>query len=280
MDFPHIYKKGVDSRALYYMWFTAMHTRIDVMLAGSLDEEAFGSVGKEICEAVQYIEHLGSCFDPTSEISKVNREAAQHPVDTDEELVLILRMCKEYHRLTGGLFDITQSKQMDEVQLVSDRQVSFSSPLALNLSGFLKGYALENIRSILSEHRVSDALISMGNSSIMAIGNYKGTDGWEVALSPLQPPPEGGAPENQLSSTRRTVTLFDECLTISGNNSEERRHIFSPQTGETVAGKRAVGVVTKSGIEGEALSTALFIADTEQREQLKEQFGIKIVIDL
>lgn len=257
------------------MWFSAMHTRIDAMLVGNLAEDAFEPIGNEICEAVHYIEHLASCFDPTSELSKVNSEAAQHAVETNEELVLILRMCKEYHRLTGGLFDITQAGQMDDLLLESDRQVSFAAPLKLNLSGFLKGYALENIQSILSEHGISDALVSIGQSSIMAIGSHTGTNGWEVVLA------NGTASSpSQEESSRKTVTLYDECLTTSGNNSEDRRHIVDPQTGNAIAGKRAVAVVTKSGIEGEALSTAFFIADAERREQLKEQFGIKIVVEI
>lgn len=273
--FPHIYRKSNDGRGCYYLWFSAMHTRIDAMLVGHLSEDEFEPIGKEICEAVHYIEHLASCFDPASELSKVNREAAEHPVETNEELILILRLCKEYYRLTGGLFDITQTGQVDDLLLESDRQVAFASPLKVNLSGFLKGYALENIRSILSEHGISDALVSIGQSSIMAIGSHSGTNGWEVVLSngAASTPP-------QEESGRKTVTLFDECLTTSGNNSDDRRHIVDTQTGEVIEGKRAVAVVTKSGIEGEALSTAFFIADAERREQLKEQFGIKIVVEI
>lgn len=255
------------------MWFSAMHTRIDAMLVDNLSESDFEPIGREICEAVHYIERLASCFDPASELSKVNREAAKHPVVADEELVLILQICKEYHRLTGGLFDITQTGQMDDIKL--DGQVFFTSPLTLNLSGFLKGYALENIRSILSEHGICDALVSVGQSSVMAIGNRTGTNGWEVVVDNAT-----GSSHSLEESGRKTVTLYDECLTTSGNDSEDRRHIVDPLSGKAVEGKRAVAVVTKSGIEGEALSTALFIADAERREQLKEQFGIKIVVEI
>ena len=280
MNFPHIYKEGTDGRGLYYMWFRAMHTRIDVMMAGEFSEESFNRVGNEIRSAVSYIEHIGSCFDPDSELSRVNREATEHPVNVDEELLLILRLCKEYHRLTNGLFDITRAGKMEALILTNDGKVEFSSPLNLNLSGFLKGYALENVRSILSEQGINDALVNMGNSSIMAIGSYKGTYGWEVAIDDHAPDTQQSSPNDQHPTPRKTVTLYDECLTISGNSSGERQHIINPLTDEYVVGKRAVGVVTRSGIEGEALSTALFIADANQREALKEQFGIKIIIDL
>ena len=64
------------------------------------------------------------------------------------------------------------------------------------------------------------------------------------------------------------ILLHNECLTTSGNDSPERRHIVSPRDGKLVEGARQISVVTTSGAIGEILSTALFAADSEQTKVL------------
>ncbi|KAB4167397.1 FAD:protein FMN transferase, partial [Bacteroides uniformis] len=128
-----------------------------------------------------------------------------------------------------------------------ERTLLFLQPgVTINLSGFLKGYALEKTRKLLQYYEVKDALINMGNSSVLALGNHPVGTGWRV----------------------NDILLYDECLTTSGNDSPERRHIVSPQDGKLVEGARQISVVTTNGAIGEILSTALFAADSEQRKAL------------
>ena len=236
------------------------------MLVAQLDEQAFMAVVSDIRQALDYVEGLANCFDERSQLAKVNREAAAHPVVVDEELMIMLRMCKEYHRLTDGLFDIAFDSSPDSERPAIDSLMVgdlgdmrfLRDGLRLNLSGFLKGYALENIRHLLGEHGIADALVSLGRSSIMALGDHFALgSGWTVTAGEEQ------------------VTLHNECLTTSGNDTPERRHIIHPQTGQYAEGRRAVSVVTANGIEGEVLSTSLFLADDVQRQQLMERFAVK-----
>ncbi len=60
-----------------------------------------------------------------------------------------------------------------------------------------KGYALETIKSILNECVIENALINMGNSSVLALGNHPVGTGWKV----------------------NNILLHNECLTTSGNDS-------------------------------------------------------------
>ena len=105
------------------------------------------------------------------------------------------------------------------------------SSLLLDLSGILKGYALERLRPLLASRGITDALVSLGNSSILSLGN-----------NPSDIPP-------------------GHCLTTSGNASSTRRHIRNPLTGEFVTGQRTVSVITADGIEGEILATTHFIQE-------------------
>lgn len=167
-----------------------------------------------------------------------------------EELYSMIDLCLEYNGKTLGCFDITvhsENYNQNTIQSVhlsaEDHSIYFSRPgVAVNLSGFLKGYALETIKSILNECVIENALINMGNSSVLALGNHPVGTGWKV----------------------NNILLHNECLTTSGNDSPERRHIISPRNGKLVEGARQISVVTTNGAIGEILSTALFAADSEQ----------------
>ena len=143
--------------------------------------------------------------------------------------------------------------------------------MTINLSGFLKGYALEKTRKLLQYYEVKDALINMGNSSVLALGHHPLADGWKVNFG-----------QSAVTQAKEWPEIFlkNECLTTSGNDSHERKHIIDPQTGKLIEGKREVAVVTANGAVGEVLSTSLFVADARQRELLKVEFCPRLILDL
>lgn len=253
----HIYKPSPTGESLYYAWFPAMHTRVDIAFYGTRTEEEWTGVAKEVQAEIHHLEQTGNCFDPASELGGVNRIAHIRPLPISEELFHILALCKEYHTRTQGCFDISVHSEghtpdtMHQVHLSPEnRTIHFTRPgIRLNLSGFLKGYALDKIRTLLQSRQVHHALINLGNSSILAMGNHPLGEGWKL---------EAG------------ITLHDQCLTTSGNDTETRTHIINPRTGIPVAGKRQIKVITENGAMGEAYSTALFACPDEQRTALPE----------
>lgn len=247
---PHIYRCR-DNRAIFYTWFSAMHTRVDITLAGNRPEREMLVAAADMRDRILRTERIGNCFDSCSELSLVNREAATHPVAVSAELENILTDCLRYSRQTDGLFDIAAgSLSSDHIIIPGDGTIAFSRRgLYLNLSGFLKGYALEQLRAILDTHCFSDALISLGNSSVMARGDVNPGQGWTVAFSSRNP---SHGPVNG-------ITLHNRCLTTSGNDRPERRHIIDPRTGRFIEGARSVSIVNDNAAEGEVLATAHFI---------------------
>ena len=89
---------------------------------------------------------------------------------------------------------------------------------------------------------------------------------------------------NQTNSVQsdkdQSILLNNECLTTSGNDSCERKHIISPWSGQPLEGVRQVAVVTNDGTTGEVLSTSLFVANQEKRKVLTAEFLPSIIIDL
>ncbi len=246
----------------YYSWFMAMHTRMDLLLCME-NPEISSWVVNEIKDEVQRLELLANRFDTQSELSKINRDASVLPVTISRELSGIISDCIDYYHLTDGCFNITVNSLENLKDTISLIELDLSVPsvyyrhtgVQIDLSGYIKGYALRSVKKILLRYQISDALVSFGNSSIMAMGNHPSGKGWKVDCA-----------------------LFDECLTTSGN-SPDHLHIIQPETGKYVHPFSPISVITADPAIGEVLSTALcVIADTEQRMALLEKLGGRIFV--
>ena len=264
---PHLFRPA-PSQNRYYAWFSALHTRIDLLLLGSLSESEFSAAETALCSELLAVERLGNRFDPDSELSRAVRSSIPSSVlspvpspslspvfrglsaeapsaETTPAALLsptlfnLLSRCLQAHRETGGLFDITVNSPdfvpglISSVELIPDSGSGYlrlhNPSIILDLSGILKGYALERLRLLLPEFGITDALINLGNSSIPSLGQ-----------NPSDIPP-------------------GHCLTTSGNASADRRHIRNPLTGQFVTGQRQVSVTTTDAIDGEILATTRFI---------------------
>ncbi len=272
------YKYSSTHGGVLYAWFSSMHTRTDIVLCGHQSKKEYSVVVNAIYERLCHIEKLGNCYDTGSELAQLNRTAAICPQPVSDELYNILAFCMDCNARTNGLFDITVHSAEYTPDTISGIQLSskkrtlfFQYPgIKINLSGFLKGYALENIRELLQLYGVKDALVNMGNSSVLALGKHPLADGWKVGFG------QDVVPQKE----KQEILLKDECLTVSGNSSLERKHIIIPHSGKLVEGKWAVAVVTKSGTIGEVLSTALFAADASQWKSLEKEFRPHLILKL
>lgn len=258
---PHLFRLTPPCNR-YYAWFSALHTRVDLLLLAPLTEDEFQTVEEAIHAELTAVEQMGNRFDPNSELSRAVQAATARPVLISKELYSLLSRCLQANRETGGLFDITVNSPaftprlinastpglISAVELIPAAPSPPPSSLAavpevfpsgylrlheegiiLDLSGILKGYALERLRQLLASFAITDALISLGNSSILSLGH-----------NPSDIPP-------------------GNCLTTSGNATPQRRHIRNPLTGKLIEGQKTISVTTPNGIDGEILSITRFL---------------------
>lgn len=238
-------------RRLVYAWFSAMHTRMDMVVwDDGMELETLKSACRRVEEEAGRIERMGSCFLKGSEVSKINMAPAGEPVEVSEELFCILDNCRRHCAETEGLFDVTVSQQLpgvpfdSKLRLQEDRRtvMRLKDGVKVNLSGYLKGYALDKAFVIVKESGIRNGLLNFGNSSVLAFGCHPQGDGWMVETV------EG-----------KSYSLHDECLTTSGNDTQQRRHIIDPHTGNIKEGKGMVSVITPTAEAGEVQSTVSFI---------------------
>ena len=143
----------------------------------------------------------------------------------------------------GSRLGISLSEKLEvDVNRCAVRRLSES--VRIDLSGYLKGYALGRCVNLLRKGGINDALLSFGNSSVYGMGNHPCGDGWPVSTR--------FCPE-------KVYRLCNACLTTSGNYAEGRMHIVHPLTGELIGGKKEVSVLTDRPEEGEVISIVRFL---------------------
>lgn len=251
-----------DGRSLYYTWFEAMHSRLDMILC-DMAEDSVSELSDRVYDEVGRIEKMLNRFDPESELSRLN---SQHDGKVNDELFRILKQVLTWNGRTEGYFDVAVFSEPGSAGIKGlsldegNRIVRYGDAgIKLDLSGYAKGYALDSCLNIIREAGVANALANFGNSSVAALGNHPYGEGWKVGVeSPWEP----GASALDVDLAPGTF------LTTSGNHADDRRHIVDPVSGGFKEGIGMVSVVTESGVVGEILSTALFAAPDGERKKM------------
>lgn len=266
-------KSSAEGKNLLYAWFEAMHTRVDMLFYSEIPHENLESVAGKIQYRIYEIENIANRFDSGSELYYLNKQAFIQSCPVSEELAEMIRECLLYHSKTFGCFDITINSfnnfrsGIENIRLDrEEKTIFFLHPdVQLDLNGYLKGYALRAAAQILQDNCIIDALINVGNSSVLAIGNHPYGKGWSVGMDPA------------FEKSDNAVTLFNECLTTSGNSQKNQQHIINPETGSFIEKTAIVSVVTNDPALGEILSTAFFVADDYHRQLMLEELPVKLI---
>jgi len=249
----------------------------------------------ESLELVHSIEGWLSIYRESSELSGVNRMAAESPVSVRRELFDLLQKALEIRTRTDGAFDMAtgsltrlwrecrrenripvqseidfalNESGLKNVELNSESQsVSFrQSGIVLDPGAIGKGFALDEASAWLmkSVHGPEAFLLHGGHSSLIAQGGHNGHQGWPVGLG------------NPLFTEKRlgTLLLCDQAMATSGSNIQFFRHegkryghILAPGTGWPVDGMLSVTVLAPSAALADALSTAFFVMGVEKAHQ-------------
>jgi len=262
---------------------------------------------EDALDEVDRIDRLMSHYRPESPLSRVNREAARHPVTVEPELFDFIADAMRYNRDSDGAFDITVGPLMkawgffrgdghmpSAEELATARRhvgaehvilnetaksIGFDDPgVELDLGGIAKGYAVDRAVRLLRARSISAALVSAGGSTIYALGSPPVLDGWDVMIQdPVDP-----------QKIARTVRLKDRALSVAGSSEKSFEsggvrysHIMNPRTGEPVQGILSVAVLARSGTAGDALDDALFVlGPVHSGEYLKRLPGIDVAFFL
>jgi thiamine biosynthesis lipoprotein len=238
-------------------------------------------------DLVDKLEDQLSVYREHTEVSAINRTAADHAVEVEPRLFSLLELCAWLHATTGGAFDITSSPlsrvwgfYRREGRLPSEGEIALAlqnvgfdkleldpdhhsirflqSGVEINFNSIGKGYALDRAAELLGERGVDDYLCHGGRSSVLARGRDRGGDlgGWAVGIP--HPHREG--------EHVGEVILRDDSLGTSGAGTQffegsGRRygHLIDPRTGWPTEGVFTATAIASTAAEADALATAFYI---------------------
>jgi len=275
----------------------AMGTTFTVTLYGE-DRDRMEGAAEQAFAELRRLERMLSNYRPSSELSKVNREAAERPVAVSRELFELLAACLDYSRASEGAFDVTVGPLMRiwgfyrgsgrvpskeevgaaltkvgyrHIVLDSEQQtVRFTAPgVEIDPGGIGKGYAVDRMVAILKDHGIRAALVSGSGSSIYALGAPPGEPrGWEVRIR---------HPRNE-TQTVETLFLKDQSLSTSGSyekffvaEGKTYSHIMDPRTGYPAEGVVSVSVLAPKTLDSEAWTKPFFIHGRQWAARHKPQ---------
>ncbi len=262
-----------------------MGTEVSVYL-WSDDAETGQQALEEVFVEAARIDRLMSTYKDESEISKINRLAADGPVAVGEELFQLIQRSLDISVLTHGAFDITfdsvgqhydfRSRQRPDSETIeAEREnidyryveldnaagsVTFlKDGVRINLGGIAKGYVVERGVDILRHRGVQNAIVTAGGDSRL-LGDRRGRP-WMVGIRD---------PRNE-GQVAISVPLVDEAISTSGDyeryfdeDGVRYHHIIQPSTGVPASGVHSATVFGPDAVITDALSTSVFVMGVDQ----------------
>ena len=267
---------------------SVMGTTFTVKLVDPADAVDRPELGALISARLEEIEQRFSTYRPSSELMAVNDALNTDWISVSGELCTVVDSALSLSRRTNGAFDITvgplvllwgfgpdgdrTSPPGDDVVAEARSSVGFDKISAdcsvpalrkslpgvyLDLSAFVKGYAVDQVALLLDERGVADYLVEIGGELRVAGHNADDSE-WAIAVE---------QPDIASRSVRAVLHLTDSGMATSGDyrNFFEHEgvrysHTIDPATGRPVTHNgAAVTVVSNRTAEADGLATALLV---------------------
>lgn len=249
------YGYGKQTKTEYTKNTILMDTVITLRASGKNAKPAL----EESMKRLQEIDKMASTTNADSDISKVNQAAGIKAVNVSSEIIRMVQMANQYSKLTDGAFDITIGPIVDLWGIGTDQQkvpsdIQIKEKLALvdynnivvddkaktlyltkigmkvDLGGVAKGFAADEVIKIYKKYGITDGLISLGSSTVYALGKNEEDENWTVGI--MNPRDEKS--DHYLG----ILDVSNEMISTSGDyeryfikDGKRYFHIFDPKTG-------------------------------------------------
>ncbi len=240
--------------------------------------------------------------------SELNRLSSLAGLDTcahvSPELLEVLSRSQQVAQLTDGGFDVTVGpltrlwrRAMRRGELPSEASLQgareavgyrklrvdtarkcarlTARDMRLDLGGIAKGYAADEMLKTLKSHSLSAALVDAGGD--IAVGDAPpGGSGWLVETSTINK--KGRLVTKSFSLSNTAVATSGDRYRYLEVDGVRYSHIVDPRTGRGITTRRLVTVLAPSGIEADALASAISVMGIEGlRLADKAGYGARLI---
>lgn len=273
--------------------FYALGTIIRLRVYGNNGEKAI----EEAIERLNIIENKMSVFNKFSEVSMINKKAGVSSQEVSKDTYFVIKKAVEYSRLSEGTFDPTikpvvslwrigsdnpripsKSEIAENLKLVNYEDIVMSekdnsiglkhAKQAIDIGGIAKGYAADEVKKVLKNHKIKSALIDLGGN-IFALGKKPDKTLWNVGIQ---------NPFNSRGQHIGVISVENKSIVTSGNyeryftkDGKIYHHIIDPKTGYPSESEIiSATIISDYSIDGDGLSTGVYIMGLEKSIQLIE----------
>jgi len=264
-------------------WSWAMGQPVHLQLFAESEGHGYDAAAAALAE-LRRVESRLTLFDDASDLVELNRHAGRSGYRVGEDLAIVLSAGLRMEHATAGAFNpaveplmrawgfhvprATEPSQAEireareavrtaSIVVSGDRVTVPHADTRLDLGGIGVGYGLDRAASALRRLGMQSAFLDVSGDCI-AIGAPPGQeDGWPVDIA------GPGIGTGIIASIR----LCDAALATSANTMSVvhygravRGHVMNPETGWPADALVQVSVVARTGVEADALSTAMLVS--------------------
>ncbi len=285
------------NKALYRQTEFLMDTIVTITFTSEKERPAVEEAFRKLKE----LERLLNAYDPSSEVSRINKNAGIRPVEVSLQTYELLQRAVEISRKTEGAFDITvgavsflydfEKKIIPEEPEIREhlRFVGYKKlilrdgtvflpekGMRIDPGGIAKGYGADRAVQILKAHGLRHALVAVAGD-IRSLGRRPDGRPWRVGIRD----PRGG-PDDIFA-----IVNLPEDWAISTSGDYERflikdgvryHHIIDPRTGQPARGLISVSCIGPEATFTDSLATAVFILGRQKGQALAESLGYGVVM--
>lgn len=282
---------------------SAMGTTFKVVLVEPPETLATDALEGDIVASLRDVDGLASTWRDDSELSMFNANPSIDWVVVSAEFCDVLQQATAVSRETDGAFDVTvgplvnlwgfgpdgqvlepptdeaittamQSVGFDKLETdCDDGLIRKASPsLYVDLSGWAKGYAVDEIARLLDANGLENYLIEIGGE-IRVNGHNSENRKWAIAVE--APSTSERIPHAVLRVTDTSVATSGDYRNYFAYDGAHYSHTIDTRTGRPVMHDlAAVTVVNPSTAYADAMATALLVLGPEAGPSLATKLGI------
>ena len=276
-------------------------TVVEITVLGEDEDELISAVDAAF-DRMGEIEEVADRYTGESEISRMNRTAADGPVPVSNEMIEMLLASETLAAKTEGAFDVTIAPILDlwgftgeprlpapeEIEALlssvchscvvvnaEKKTVYYTDPdLAVDLGGIAKGYAVDEAVKVLRSFSIASGVINAGGD--MAVIGKKGDAPWRIGI---QHPRDSQDLIAVLNIIDRSVVTSGDYERFFFSDGVRYHHIINPNTGYPAREAMSITVVAENTALADALATAYFVMGPEKALDAAELVeGIDILV--
>jgi len=280
-----------------------MGTTFNVLLVAPGDDISKGRLQARIVETLEDIENMASTWREDSELSEFNANPASGWIATSVELCEAIASALDVSQQTGGAFDITvgplvnlwgfgpeddvDEPPADDALRAIMAEVGYeglqtrcdepavnkrSGGIYVDLSGWAKGHAVDELASVLDQHQLQNYLVEIGGEIKVRGHNAEGLK-WAVAIE--TPSTTKRVPHSVLRVTNTSVATSGDYRNFFEHGGRYYSHTIDARTGRPINHSlAAVTVVDESAAYADAMATALLVLGPTDGPERAEKLGI------